>query len=132
VVLVVLFAVAVYSIWRTIAGDSPPPVEQQLAFQCTQCSEVFKTTNLQLHAMQRDNAALKQFPDRSPDQAHCPKCGQKHAALLMTQCAKCREWFLPQKATRREMAAEGFAPKTPVCPHCGTDQNKWRQENLPR
>ncbi len=60
----------------------------------------------------------------------CPNCGEK-AGWAMTQCPKCKHWYVSEqtKLHRRHRRYEAPSPEEEqyreVCPKCGTDRNEY-------
>jgi len=122
VILVCGFVIARQFFSGGVKVDENPDI----GFKCSVCGEEFILSAQAARSQTRDPEALAKYPDRTPDQAHCPKCGAKHSGRLMLQCPQCQKWFLlADQNVRTAKSATG----NPVCPHCGLDLMEWKRKH---
>lgn len=121
-------------VWWIIAnlqGNTTGPDEILLHYECAECEKHFTLSNNELAkqtpASEQDSTFFAEHPERTPDQAHCPHCGEKHAGLLMTECPACGEHFLRAKVNLRTQGPDYEAPP-PICPHCGVNVDEYFAE----
>ncbi|MEX2215864.1 MAG: hypothetical protein WD768_17265 [Phycisphaeraceae bacterium] len=114
----VILVCGVFVISHLFGG--PPAVEENpdLGFKCQVCGEEFVIKAETLRNQPRDTEVLEKNPNRTSDQAHCPKCQAKHAGLTMLQCPQCKKWFLLSDTNVR---THPDVKTNTVCPHCGLD-----------
>ncbi len=134
VVLVVFITVSMAYNWSLMFGGSEtPPREVEIGFQCLnpRCNHEFTMLNTEYQARTVDMEFMQKNPGRSTDMVDCPKCQQQHSAVQQLRCPSCEKFFLASKSNPRVLGTNESIPP-PVCPHCGTDMNKWHRENHPQ
>ena len=126
--LLAVIGVCAVVIWNQLFGGAANHDRiSNLGFQCQDCDHQFVITNIQLREQETNNAALDADRTRTIDQAHCPKCGKKHAGIPMFECPKCSHFFLPMKVNLRTNPDAVMPPA--ICPKCNTNLTEWMREN---
>lgn len=125
IVLIAIIAACAVFIWGQIFGGNGGGGERNtnLGYQCQVCDHQFIITDVQLREQVFDGSALEKDRTRSMDQAHCPKCGEKHTGLAMHQCPECSHYFLPSKVNVRTNPDAVIPPA--ICPKCNTNYDEW-------
>lgn len=124
IVLIAIIGGCAVFIWGQIFGGGGGAVRSaNLGYQCQVCDHQFVITDIQLREQVSDVSVLEKDRTRSMDQAHCPKCGEKHAGLPMFECPNCSNFFLPAKVNLRTNP-DAVVPPT-ICPKCNTNYADW-------
>jgi len=125
IALIVVIGVCAVFMWGQLFGGDKGGGDRisNLGYQCQVCDHQFVITNIQLREQIQDNASLNKDPTRAIDQAHCPKCGEKHAGIPMFECPKCATFFLPAKINLRTNPDAVMPPA--ICPECKTNLTEW-------
>jgi len=93
--------------------------KEGMHFECTACGQAFVKPPGEL-----TTAELNTPPPAL--RVTCPKCGKSRAAIPTVQCPQCGKWFIP--ASYSQPAAKRAGRAKDVCPHCGTDRDRWYRE----
>ncbi len=147
--IVILTALAALIIPWIGPGTPPPPA---MHFQCMKCQAEFE---MNPKDMQRDPRAPGGRPGApggppgamGPRQLpfgvvliDCLKCGAKESAVMEVQCVnpKCKRYFVSDMTkvilsggNPMQYMQDGQMPDT-KCPHCGTMQRQWLEQNQPQ
>ena len=99
---------------------SEPPTEHRV--KCLKCNEEWMIDSKDVGKYQREIGRRAMGVD-------CPKCHARGSVFLMSQCPKCKEYYMPKSITSPDSAAPGDQD---VCPKCGTNLRDWWREHNKR
>ena len=126
----VLFIIIVASIVLSVGalkcgGGSAGPTGKPRV-KCTECKEEWEIGPEDVRKFERE---MERERERgvAPVGADCDKCGKKECVFRMSQCPKCKKYYLSKRITDYEAFVEDG--KKEICPHCGTDLHKWYREH---
>ena len=133
-VLVGIIAFALVMTIRSAIGGKGTTIPRPDSYRvkCIKCGKEWsiKPEELPLYQRREEMSRRRRRSFLRPSGADCPYCHSKGTVFVMTQCPKCKKYYLSKRYTEPIKYAQGKVRD--VCPYCGTDLKKWWKEHLER